>query len=511
MAQYPQQTAFDFPTKKSLALLGGDEIYAHATQEFLGRFSEDRRYERKPARIKPLVLQEWFSMFANTPDGGLIAVGVADNGEMEGCSCLSQNQLNELEKIKRLVPDAHHLSKRVAVLTNHGEDFIVLFRVRFNENKVVDTSSGDAFIRLGGEKHLLTDDERREIAADKGQLQFELEPATDYKYPDDFDSKLVRLFADAFRKDRGLVDRPTDEDILRMRHLGKIGPNGFEPNIACVLLFAIDPLRLIPAAKIQFIRYDGNEVGTGSKYNVVKEKWFEGNVPSLIAEAGNFMESQIRDFYKLGKDQRFESAPEYPREAWYESIVNACAHRSYSLRNMTIFVRMFNNRIEVASPGGFPPFVTPENIYDNSNPRNRALMDALYYLDFVRCANEGTKRMRDAMQAAALPAPVFEQKQVGFSQVRVTLKNDIEHRREYVDRDAVDVVGEAIAKTLDEIDRRILNYVAEFGKINVTQARNQGLRDWHTAKKRLSDYPSEGYCAESRGRISRKTRMLTTF
>ena len=95
MAQYPQQTAFDFPTKKSLALLGGDEIYAHATQEFLGRFSEDRRYERKPARIKPLVLQEWFSMFANTPDGGLIAVGVADNGEMEGCSCLSQNQLNE--------------------------------------------------------------------------------------------------------------------------------------------------------------------------------------------------------------------------------------------------------------------------------------------------------------------------------------------------------------------------------------------------------------------------------
>jgi ATP-dependent DNA helicase RecG len=68
-------------------------------------------------------------------------------------------------------------------------------------------------------------------------------------------------------------------------------------------------------------------------------------------------------------------------------------------------------------------------------------MDALYYLDFVQCANEGTKRMRDAMRLAGLPTPIFEQKTINYAQVRVTLKNDQIHRRAYVIRDVAEIVA----------------------------------------------------------------------
>lgn len=152
---------------------------------------------------------------------------------------------------------------------------------------------------------------------------------------------------------------------------------------------------------------------------------------------------------------------------------------------MATFVRMFDDRLEIQSPGGFPPFVTPENIYENSTPRNRYIMDALYDLDFVQCANEGTKLMRDAMQSAGLPAPIFEQKQISYAQVRVVLQNDVKHRRAYVIRDVAEIIGDANAEALDEFEKRIVNYVFEYGRINVTQPRNQGLKDWHTARNRL--------------------------
>jgi ATP-dependent DNA helicase RecG len=55
------------------------------------------------------------------------------------------------------------------------------------------------------------------------------------------------------------------------------------------------------------------------------------------------------------------------------------------MKNMPIFVKMFDDRLVIESPGPFPPFVTPESIYDSHQPRNPALMDALFYLEITRC------------------------------------------------------------------------------------------------------------------------------
>ena len=177
---------------------------------------------------------------------------------------------------------------------------------------------------------------------------------------------------------------------------------------------------------------------------------------------------------------------------WYEAIVNACVHRSYSMKGMNIFVRMFDNRLEIESPGGFMPFVTPENIYESHVRRNYFLMDAMYYLAFVKCESEGTKRMRSAMLQSGLPAPQFEEKHVSGYTVRVTLRNNAKSRPVWIDRDAAEVIGEKYLADLDQQSRRIINFIARYEKINVTQTARLTNKRWHAAKKLLMDLAARG-------------------
>jgi len=113
-------------------------------------------------------------------------------------------------------------------------------------------------------------------------------------------------------------------------------------------------------------------------------------------------------------------------------------------------------------------------------------MDAMFYLRFVLCTHEGTRRIRDSMDRLGLPAPVFAETTSSAAHVRVMLKNDEEHRRQFVDSDAFRVLGESLSATLNEFERRIVNYVAEHNTINVTEAARLSGKQWQAAKKTLS-------------------------
>jgi ATP-dependent DNA helicase RecG len=198
------------------------------------------------------------------------------------------------------------------------------------------------------------------------------------------------------------------------------------------------------------------------------------------------MAVQLREFERLGPEGKFIVAPEYPKLAWHEAIVNACAHRSYLLKNMSVFIRMYDDRLEVESPGGFMPMVTPENIYEVHHPRNPFLMEAMYYLRHVRCRHEGTQRMKRLMEESELPAPEFAQKEIGYAAVRVTLRNAIKQRKVWRDTElAIAVIGRGLWTTLNTPERRILNYIAETGKINTTTASQLTQLRWHAADKIL--------------------------
>jgi ATP-dependent DNA helicase RecG len=332
-------------------------------------------------------------------------------------------------------------------------------------------------------------------------------PAT---YPEDFELDLIHQFAELVRR-RANITNPDDRQILETRRLGRIQHSQFIPNIACAAVFAKDPCRIIPGCKIRILRFDGTQEGTGAKFNAVKDFVVEGNIPDLIRIAETNIKSQIRDFTRLGRDGRFFTAPEYPNEAWLEAIVNACVHRSYNLKNMNTFVKIFDDRLEIESPGGFPPLVTPENIYDMHEPRNPQLMNALYMLELVQCAHEGTRRMRDTMHDMNLPAPEFKQKELNGVVVRVTLRNNIAARKIFVDSDAAKLIGEAIFRTLTEDERQIINYLAEKRLTNVSDAQRLIGKSWPYARKLLGEMAARGILEHFHNGTDRDQRAFFTL
>lgn len=480
--QLPLPLKFNGP----LELLSVEEIYEQASVELFQSLKEDRRIERKPSGTHPPQIGEYLSMWANTaPDGGILVIGMADDGTVIGCSGLSTKELNRIEKSgMEYCHDAHVESKRIPAEHDGLPDYLLVLRVYYRPDKVVKTVSGEAFTRYGDSKKKLKEEEVRELEIDKGQVEFELEPCG-LIYPQDFDENLIRQFAERFRSMRGL-EKHSDPDILQLAHMGKLENGRFIPNVACALLFATDPRTKFSGCFIRFLRYEQEYEGTGTQYNATKDVWIVGNIPTQIVEAAELLDGQFREFSRLGPTGKFYTAPEYPREAWYEAIVNACVHRSYGLRTMNIFVKMFDDRFEVESPGGFPPLVTPENIYDIHKPRNPYLMEALFYLDFVKCAHEGARRIRDAMADLKLPPPDFRQSGAENTPlVRVVLRNNVKHRRVWLDSDAAKLIGEAVMKELSQDELRAINFAAEHGVIGVSDLQRLTGRTWPSAKKLL--------------------------
>lgn len=185
-----EQLAFDFnaPLPTLPQLWTPDDIFASCDQETIKRFSEDNRVERKRARVSQRDLADYLSMWANTqPHGGVVFIGVENNGEITGCAKIEQDHINQLYSVQRLCSDAKHEFKKVPVRNSKGQDdYVIVLRVHYRSDKLVETSDGSAYIREGDEKRRLSEPEKREIRLNKGELDVESETVS-LRFPIDFD------------------------------------------------------------------------------------------------------------------------------------------------------------------------------------------------------------------------------------------------------------------------------------------------------------------------------------
>jgi len=183
---------------------------------------------------------------------------------------------------------------------------------------------------------------------------------------------------------------------------------------------------------------------------------------------------------------------------------------------MNIFVKMFDDRLVVESPGGFPPLVTPETIYTMHSPRNPLLMQAMFHLDFVKCAAEGTKRMRDRMQQMRLPNPEFKQTQEATgASVVVTLRNNRQQRKVWVDSSVLKYIPREVAVTLTPEEMRIINFIGENGQIKVVEAHRllqPSIKTWQTVKSKLMSLCERGMLVHVHSKtIKRDTNAYFKF
>lgn len=430
-------------------------------------------------------------MWSNTVDGGILLIGVSDKGVVQGCAGLSGDQLNRLDSFySQSCPEAAPETRRIAVEVNGAPDFVLAIFVPYR-GILVETNKSDAFIRRGDTKHKMSAEEKDDFRSTRHERSWEQRTNPIFEYPSSFDMAVMRELCDNFKSREGKEDW-TDEEVLLDRHLVVAEGNKLVP-LNCLVLFAAKDPRLHHAGcRIRVQRFEGIEEGSGSSFRPQKDFYIEGNIPSMLQKARQSVADLNHNVTWLNRDGKFVTTSEYPRWAWFEAIVNALVHRSYSFSGSEVTVKFFADRVEVESPGGFVPPVNAENVYFHRASRNPHMMEALRYLGFVQMTREGTKRMKESMESVGLPAPTFSQETLHGVSVRVTLRNDHQTRKRATDRDVAEYCGVSLWKTLQEHEVQIVGYAFNNGSIQVAEAQRLTSRTWKTSKKDLDRLVEKG-------------------
>jgi ATP-dependent DNA helicase RecG len=482
------------------------DLWIRATQRLFEHFDEDRRFERKGTKkINFDDLASYYSTFSNTPDGGMIVFGIEDDGSIVGCVNFSSEQLNNIEKMHLTrCPLAQPEFRRVPVIVEEEANFCIAIYVPYI-GRLVETNRDEAWIRYGDSKHKMSEPEKQDFRSTRQELSFEMQIGSQYKFPKDFDLHIIQDFCDAYRA-RESHGEWSNEDVLMDRHLLRTIDGKLQPLNSIVLMAARDPSLTIPGCRVRVQRFASETEGTGSSYSPQRDRTIEGNLVKIIREASQAISDMIYDVTWLNDEGKFVTTPEYPQWAWFEALVNACVHRSYSFSGSEIFVKLFPDRMEIESPGGFVPPVNEKTIYSSRATRNYHLMDALRHLGYVQMAREGTRRIRESMKEWGLPEPTFMQEALYGVVVKVTLRNDHISRKRATDRDVAVHFGVEIWKSLQEHEIKIAAYAFRNGSIQVSEAARLSGRTWQSSKKDLDRLAKRGILSFEPGQFIRDSR-----
>ena len=124
----------------------------------------------------------------------------------------------------------------------------------------------------------------------------------------------------------------------------------------------------------------------------------------MLERSVEFVNAHTKSFEAvvgLRREQQYE----YPTEVLREAVLNALVHRDYNLTGATIDITIWDNLVQIHSPGSLPGFITVENMRTEHYRRNPRMMRILKTLNLVEDYGEGINRMYREMGSAGLPLP----------------------------------------------------------------------------------------------------------
>jgi ATP-dependent DNA helicase RecG len=395
--------------------------------------TRQREFKRVSGKMVGKAL-ETICGFANA-EGGTLVLGVGDLKDHQGTARLFGIQENpeavdELQRklLTEFQPPIDSIRLRRLACTLHngpckGESGHVLLVQVTRSDRVHSIVNSGTFTRLEAGNRQMTAGEVTELSYRRGVRSAASEPVP---------VSLDRLQTDAWKRfhaSRGLRTGSFAEQLLRIG-LAEEVKGVVQPTRAAVLLFADEPGSLLTAhdtrADVRLMVYDGKAAVPGATPNLRKQpKTIRGPLVDQIDAAVNAVLDELTQGLTLS-GSGFKSLHVYPERVVKEAIVNAVIHRDYRL-NRDIFVRIFDDRIEVESPGVFPGNITPATIAKTgSKSRNPLIASNLREFPVAPNidAGEGVKMMFAEMAQAKLYPPQYRQStEAAVESVTVTLLN----------------------------------------------------------------------------------------
>lgn len=303
--------------------------------------------------------------FANT-NGGTIFIGVADDGTTPGLSGEDVTRVNQLisNSASQLVRSP--LAVQTENLAMANDRIVIVLSVPKGIDKPYFDKNGVIWLKAGADKRRVNSkEELRRLFQFSNQFHADELPTK--AGIDKLDKLRFRDFLrDVYKQE--FPDSPAE--LTRLLQNMNLATDAGRLNLAGVLLFAEQPEWIVPQFVLKAIRYPGNKIHAT---DYLDTEDFAGPLPKLFEGALAFV---MRNLHKMqaGRGVNAPGTPEIPEAVFEELLVNALVHRDY-LVSAPIRLFIFDNRIEIISPGHLPNNLTVEKIRaGNSNIRNPTLV-----------------------------------------------------------------------------------------------------------------------------------------
>jgi ATP-dependent DNA helicase RecG len=364
----------------------------------LSTIREDQWFERKSSRTPPKALSEVIVGLANA-EGGLIVIGIA-GGAVEGVdSSVSDQNAWRHAAMDLTIPSVSMRAELIDCINQKGApDHLMIIEVE-PSNQIHATTKDEVFLRVGDETRKLTYDQRRELEFDKGQTNYEMTPMDGIEFVE-LDDRLLEQYSRAVGH----------SDAKRLLIARGLMTSESRVTVGAMLLFGKSPQKYFPEAHVRVLRYEGTERGTGRRQRLLSDVRFEGAIPQILVAVREHVAGLIPTRRALGVTGVFERIGLVPQDAWLEGLVNAVVHRSYSIQGDHVRIELFDDRVEVESPGRFPGIVDLHDARAITRfARNPRIARVCSDLNFGQELGEGIRRIFEEMALAGLASPEYRQ------------------------------------------------------------------------------------------------------
>lgn len=364
---------------------------------------ESHFFDNKASRVSGRGIQKISVAFANA-DGGEFVVGIKDKKEepdpkLRWDGVPTVEDLNSIfQNLSETQPQVPH---QIEILRHPNDSVAARIFVEKSE-RVHRTADGTVYVRKGAQSlPLKHHGEIQALSYAKGESSYEDTLVAGAHAEDIFETNEMRSFLENYSPSTDPIDFTINQNLVDRR--------SYDPRTAGILLFSDNPVPLLPRrCGIKISRYD-TDLDVPERDHLKEQFTIEGPLYRQINEAAERI-TQIMEAVKVMTPSGLESA-KYPPETIWELLVNAVIHRDYSISD-DIHVLVFNNRIEIASPGRLPGYVTVQNILDSRFSRNSKIVRILnkYRNAPNRDMGEGINTAFQKMEEFRLQPPIISER-----------------------------------------------------------------------------------------------------
>jgi ATP-dependent DNA helicase RecG len=406
--------------------------------------------------------------FANA-SGGKVYIGIHDKGYIVGTDTSNVARYRIQDTVNKIEP---RLNVSIDVIDN-----IVVLTVPEGTHKPYSCAT-EFYLRSGPNSQKLDRESIVEFFRSEGRVRYDEMVHDDLPIDERFDQTTYKRYI----RTANISEVIEREDILKNLNCAGMSGNRLCFTNAGALFFRVnnDDV-LFRHAGIVCALYKGAD-----KAKILDAKELNGDICSNVEDAIIFLKKHLRVSYKIEGLKR-ENVLELPEDALREAVVNAACHRDYFEKGSRVMVEVFDDRVDVVSPGGVCKGITRENFGTVTITRNPIIASMFFRIDFIEQMGTGIGRMRDAARKANVAEPTFEFD--GF--FKVTFKKNA------ADAMSPSCVSQAIAsgdQAVATADRKteILTYIKTKGKASSSElARITGLTSGHI-RSLLRELVNEG-------------------